>query len=449
MIPRRKVTRLLLLAAGLHLMITVVIYVSGRHRLSSLIDQNGCTITITPDCNVYVPDVRSLAEVMTSQGLLTWLKTPAQLPLRIYSLPAAILGSWLGVNSLTVEPVNIFYYLAILCVTFQIGKLVFDWRVGLIAAGVLGIWPSFLIHTTQILKDPLFIVTFLALVLLVTVWLTRQLNLLKGIATAGAGVGFIYIISLARSGFWGAIVLAILILGVSLLLLRQLREKKFLPINIASALLVVLASVLVNHQAPEEFESNQVQVAQAAKASAGPAAAPPKQRINLPAIRLSELRQGWLSFNRNAGSNIDGDVEFETIIDVIRYLPRAWAIGFLAPFPNHWLARGRQVGLSGRLFSGFEMLLTYIVELLALFGLWRARSNLGAWLLVGAVVIGITALALAVINLGTLYRFRYAFLILLLILGVNGLLRLLASFKPEFLSEMKRRIPRTLAFEDK
>src|ERR1051326_7122702 len=389
MINRMTATRLLLLAIGLHLMLTMVIYVSGRQGVSPLIDQHGCTVTINPDCVIYIADVSSLAQVLTSDGPLAWLKTPAQLHVRIYSIPAALLGS--RVNSLTAEPVNFLYYVAILCLVFQIGKLVFDRRVGLIASGVAAVWPSLLIHTTQILKDPLFLVTFLVLILIIAVWLTKELSLLKGLATAIAGFSSIYLISLTRSGFWGVIMFAILIVGLSLIVIRQLRDKKFLPINMASAALVVLASVMINHQAPEEFESSQAQVA-ATTASTRRASA---QRINLPAIRLSELRQGWVTFNKDAGSNIDGDVEFENMVDVARYLPRAWAIGFLAPFPDHWLARGRQVGLAGRLFSGFEMILTYVAELLALFGLWRSRWNLGASLLLGSIMMGITALALA------------------------------------------------------
>jgi len=415
-------------------MLTVVIYVSGRQRISPSIDQNGCTITITPDCVVYIAEVSSLAEVMTSKGPLAWLKTPAQIHERIYSLPAALFGS--RVNSLTAEPVNIFLYVAILCLVFQLGKLVFDRRVGLVACGVLAVWPSFLIHTTQILKDPLFFATFLTLILIIAVWLTKQLSWLKGLATTVAGVSSLYLISLTRSGFWGVIVFAILIAGLGLILIRQLRDKKFLPAHMASAALVVLASMIVNHQAPEEFETNEARIA----ATAGPSTrrAAPGQRINLPAIRLSELRQGWLHFNKEAGSNIDSDVEFETMVDVVRYLPRAWAIGFLAPFPNYWLARGKQVGLIGRLVSGGEMLLTYIAELLALFGLWRARSNLSAWFLLGSIMMGITALALAVINLGSLYRLRYVFLILMLILAVNGLMGLIAYFKPGILTENER-----------
>src|SRR5690242_9564509 len=105
MINRMTATRLLLVAAGLHLMLTMVIYFCGRQGVSPSLDQHGCTVTISPDCVVYIPDVTSLAEVLTSDGPLAWLKTPAQIHVRIYSLPAALLGS--RVNSLTAEPVNI------------------------------------------------------------------------------------------------------------------------------------------------------------------------------------------------------------------------------------------------------------------------------------------------------------------------------------------------------
>ena len=435
MTTRTMLIRLLLIAAGLQLVLTVGIYVAARQKISPSIDQNGCTVAISPDCILIVSRVGSLAEVLKSNGPLAWFKTREQIFIRIYSLPAAILGSWLGVNILTVEPANLLFYVAILTLTFQIGALVFDRRVGLVAAAVVALWPSFLVHTTQVLKDPLFIATFLSLILITTIWLTKALSLLNGLVTAVVGVTSIFTISLTRSGFWGAIMIALLVVGLGLMLIRQLLNKRFLPVNIASAVLVVLVSGLINHYAPEQFEAIQPEAAPGATASAP--VQDSSQRVNRLATRLSMLRQGWLYLNKDAGSNIDTQVEFQRPMDVVRYLPRAWAVGFLAPFPNFWLTRGKQVGLAGRLFSGFEMLLTYIAELLALFGLWRARANLSAWFLASSIFMGISALALAVVNLGTLYRFRYAFLILLLVLAVKGLMGLIAYFKPEITIETK------------
>jgi phosphoglycerol transferase MdoB-like AlkP superfamily enzyme len=53
--------------------------------------------------------------------------------------------------------------------------------------------------------------------------------------------------------------------------------------------------------------------------------------------------------------------------------------------------------------------------------LWRARRELSAWFLVVFIGTGILALGLAVNNVGALYRFRYPFWILMVILGAGGI----------------------------
>lgn len=64
--------------------------------------------------------------------------------------------------------------------------------------------------------------------------------------------------------------------------------------------------------------------------------------------------------------------------------------------------------------------------MLALFCIWREPRNLSSWLLLLIVVFGVTALGLVVSNVGTLYRFRYLFWMLLIILGAKGLGHVLA-----------------------
>jgi hypothetical protein len=122
----------------------------------------------------------------------------------------------------------------------------------------------------------------------------------------------------------------------------------------------------------------------------------------------------------DSGSNIDVDVQLNGTADLLRHLPRAVAVGFFAPFPNMWLATGKQVGSTGRLLSGLESLLMYAIEGLALFGVWRARRRLSAWFLLSVASTGMIALGLVVINIGTLYRLRYVFLMLLIILAAGG-----------------------------
>ncbi len=126
------------------------------------------------------------------------------------------------------------------------------------------------------------------------------------------------------------------------------------------------------------------------------------------------------------GSVIDPDVRLKERADIIRYLPRAAIIGFFAPFPNMWLNSGTEVGASGRILSGVETLLTYAIECLALAGLWRARRQLTAWLLFAIVGLGAVALGLIVNNIGALYRLRYSFWILMVVLGAGGVTHLCA-----------------------
>jgi hypothetical protein len=121
------------------------------------------------------------------------------------------------------------------------------------------------------------------------------------------------------------------------------------------------------------------------------------------------------------GSQIDSDVGMKSWRDIMLQAPRALEVGFFAPFPYMWFQRGQLVGAGGRLVSGIETLLTYMIECLALFGLWRARRRLSAWFLAVSIVLGTLALGLAVNNIGALYRLRYPFWIMIVVLGAGGI----------------------------
>ena len=108
-------------------------------------------------------------------------------------------------------------------------------------------------------------------------------------------------------------------------------------------------------------------------------------------------------------------------MDVIRYLPRATAIGLLSPFPKMWFETGDSVGAKGRILSGLETLVMYVVEVFALVGLWLGRRKLSVWLLFSIATMGTIALGLVVVNVGTLYRLRYVFLIMLIVLAAEGI----------------------------
>jgi len=118
---------------------------------------------------------------------------------------------------------------------------------------------------------------------------------------------------------------------------------------------------------------------------------------------------------------IDAEVTFSNRADAIKYIPRALEIGYLSPFPTMWFTPGYNVGLIGRLVGGVETLLTYTIEALACVFIWRRRRHLDTWLIFLTTTIGALALGMVVVNLGTLYRMRYPFWILMVIMAAGTL----------------------------
>jgi len=133
----------------------------------------------------------------------------------------------------------------------------------------------------------------------------------------------------------------------------------------------------------------------------------------------------------DSGSTIDAQVRFGTFANLLAYLPRALQIGYCAPFPSMWLAKGAQVGRAGRLISGFETLMMYGLQVMALVALWQHRRRPAVWLLVFAATLALTALGLVVANIGALYRMRYAFWMLLIVLAGQGIVLLRDKRQPD------------------
>jgi len=61
------------------------------------------------------------------------------------------------------------------------------------------------------------------------------------------------------------------------------------------------------------------------------------------------------------------------------------------------------------------------------------RRRLPVWLILAIVLVGVTALGYVVVNISTIYRMRYAFAMLLIVLAAKGFTEiqsLLATRKP-------------------
>jgi hypothetical protein len=259
------------------------------------------------------------------------------------------------------------------------------------------------------------------LLLALTLLLSRDLSWRTGVALGLAGAALAALFWVVRGNMWNIVILAVLI-TIAFLLWRMIRERKFLIGNIAAIVLLLITMLFV----PSRLESTSLAgvrppvtpLAIPSGTQPAPAEGVLKRAIN----QIGERRAGFRSYKAQE-SNIDADVRLRGIGDVLRFTPRAAVIGFFAPFPRMWVQRG-SFGLAGRLLSGMEMLAMYFLYVAAAVCWWRHRRRLKMWLLFLVATIGIVALGMVVVNAGALYRLRYAFWILLIVMAADTLAHL-------------------------
>lgn len=429
---RRRLARLLCAAAVLHLTLSAAVFALGRYSVfPAVFDANGVAVAFAPDGVRYRADAAALSEILRSGELRAWLAADRPLHVKLYSVCFALFGPLSGYNVLGAWPLDAVLYLSCLTLIFNLGREVFGRHAGLAAACAVAVWPSFLLHTTQLLKDPLYVAGTLALVLLVTRWLTRDSTWTGALLSGAAGGLVVTVLWLVRSGM-GETLTATVILGALALAARQLLERRLLAANLVGMALLltftfaaprVMRDALELGRSPSSVRAHAIQEAEDARAQTGEATQ--SGFTSNAAARVRRVRSWFVLMYPGSGSNVDADVRLNDAADLLRYTPRAAEIGFFAPFPNMWLARGRQVGGAGRLLGGAESLAMYCVEALALFGLWKARRRPAVWFIFSVAAAGIVALGLVVVNVGTLYRLRYVFVMLLIVLAAGGFARLL------------------------
>jgi 4-amino-4-deoxy-L-arabinose transferase-like glycosyltransferase len=420
--------KLLFGAAVFHIVVTTSILLVGRQGLlPATFDRNGLAISFAQDVIEYREDVITLAGTLTRDGVHHWFVAPFTPHLKLYSLSFAGFARFTGANILAAEPINLLCYLGILVFVYKIGADLFNRRAALIAACVVALWPSLLLHTTQLLKDPIFIALFLALT-----WIL--LRLATRVQTWRSSIVYGLMGTLLTVGLWhiradlGPVMIASVVLAAATLLWRQLRARIILRPNLAGMTLLALLMMAHLWFIPTFREADSARAREKAREAIANGYSPEKRpfipRWNL-GRRIGILRQGFFSLYPGSSSNIDENVLLQTNFQILRYVPRALAIACFSPFPNKWFETGNVVGAAGRRVSGLETLIMYVLEAFALVGLWQARRAEGVWLLFAVAIAGLLGLGLVVANLGALYRIRYVFMILLIILAAAGICHIL------------------------
>lgn len=143
---------------------------------------------------------------------------------------------------------------------------------------------------------------------------------------------------------------------------------------------------------------------------------------------LATIRNSFIESYPDAGSNIDTDIRFHSSWDVIAYIPRAIEVALLAPFPNMWLESGSSInGSFIRKVSGIEMLGIYFGLLFALLSFKKWRTKPAWWIIISFCGGMMVVYALVGVNIGTLYRTRYGFIMTIVALGLAYLFLLLET----------------------
>jgi hypothetical protein len=426
---------LLAAAAIFHLVLTTSFYGVGRYGfLPGVFDSNGIVLPFTSDSAMNRTDAVVLSGLLTRGEIHAWLIAAYSPHVKLYSICFAIYGPLLGFNLIAAEPLNLLYYLALIALVFNLGREAFSRRVGLLAAVMVGLWPSLLLHSTQLLTDPLFLLLMLALILIILRSLRRTYSWPRALMLGVAG-GLIGIMLWLVRHNMGEVVFATVLIGAGLLIAQQFGKERVQRTNLVAIALVVGLTLSAQQFLPELRKGKRAGAsarttveqtplppgdAGAGQGVSSAQATAPQTPWTRAAARVIKVRRRFIVMYTGSGSNVDTDVQLNGMGDLVRYLPRAAAIGFFAPFPNMWFTPGKLVGSWGRLLAGLESLAMYACEGMAIFGLWRGRRRLSTWLLFLVAMMGMIALGLVVINVGALLRLRYAFLALMIILACEG-----------------------------
>ncbi len=427
--------QLVIIASVLHVFLAICLFIVGRAEISpTLVDRNGIMASFAFDSYVYRDGAISLAEFLQKGRIMDWATAAQPIHVKFLAIPSALLGPILGFNTLSAEPYNLLCYAAVVGLVFAIGREVRGRRTGLLAAAAVAVWPTFLLHSMQLLKDPLFVAASLVFLLCVISSLTRVYRPMMAGGIAALTMLILLLLFVVRSNAI-VVIFAAGLLGFALLLLRQWLQRRLLIWNMMPTIAVLLTTLIlisVYSRPPGEkikhFPSDQSGQPKIATNTTrqlpslmvkSPTAEDPRTRnglapgwsdaTNRMVRRISAMRSRFAAAYPEAGSTLDGNQEFRNLNDLLAYVPRAVEIGLWAPFPHTWISAGRRVGSVGRLLATAETVLIYLCQLLAVIALVREPRQLALWFLIIISLLGVTALALIVPNVGALYRFRYTF----------------------------------------
>ena len=344
---------------------------------------------------------------------------------------------WIGLSyallapdPLSYAPINALTWVVSMVFVFMTVHELFPARrnLAITCALMFGFWPSYLLHTTQLLKDPLYIMGMLMMFWGCVNLLSRR----KAIISVLLIVFGVLISYLNRTYILGPLIfLALLAAILELWQSRRAWGHAGLAILIIAGLgayFYILRPEIQIQPLPGQqgrLRSKSQPKAETPKSNGNHYGYSASELVEKVVRNISYLRKRYINKYPDAGTNVDTDVHFRSLTDILAYIPRAATIGFLAPFPSHWFGTARTAGPASRILAGLEMMVWYILLPGFLYFLitgpvaWQIRI----WMLVYTVTL-VVLTSLVVTNIGALYRLRYVYFYPILIGGLEGWTRL-------------------------
>ena len=131
----------------------------------------------------------------------------------------------------------------------------------------------------------------------------------------------------------------------------------------------------------------------------------------------AKTRYGLIQYNLsvNARTLIDSNIVLTSVGDMLRYAPRALQIALFAPFPVSWFDKP-----SLPILLGVAETAIWYIFVPGIFIMFVRRRSLELTVILVFSLSLLTMIGIIEPNIGTLFRMRYAYLLLLLLVGALG-----------------------------
>ncbi len=308
-------------------------------------------------------------------------------------LHAALLNAWYGT-------------LAGIVAILLIKKSTPDVRNLRIGIGLICLWPSSFLWSSQMLKESLIILLLLTVFYLFVLLWEGESRLSFRSGFLWISIGFVLFILMFLRIYLGLIlaVCGSMMLGIEGV--RAARRRNLdNSIKAAGLAAVLLLAILWGDYAilPKVFAGSH------------------SGFVGTIEHRLPEylglIRDGMI--REKGQATLDLNVHVRTWVEIIRYLPRGLSIFFLSPFPCDWLGSFQRGAL--QLFAVAEVILIYLLlpfyAIAAAAGV-RSRQVQNRLLVFCAVLLS-ALLCVTIPNVGTIFRLRLQVLTLLIVLAAS------------------------------